>query len=96
MKKQWTMTLAAFALGILTAALAIGLGGGRALDPAAPVQAQTFNPGQVYALSADQFLATTNVDGDRVYLWYFERTGKKSDSKIYFVNQASVAGPKMN
>lgn len=94
--KIWTIALGAFAAGMLVEALAIGFGAGRALDPVAPAEAQTFSPGQVYALSTDKFLATTNASGDQVFLWYFERTGRKEASRIYYVATATTAGPKMD
>jgi hypothetical protein len=79
------------------AGLGLALGGGaRALDPAAPAQAQSVNTERVLLLSADGYFVTASSSGNEVFLWYFERKGAKAESKIYYVNKASAStGPEM-
>ena len=53
------------------------------------------NSSTVSALTHDTFFVTTNQGGDKTYLWYFERNGRKIQSKLYFVALATTGGPKL-
>jgi hypothetical protein len=83
----------------MTAMLAIGVALGALLRggavPASPAQAQLVGPNTVYTLSNDGFLTTSNQEGDRVFLWYFEREVDRAKSQIYFVSQAGVGNPSL-
>lgn len=72
--------------------IAIGRVGEQRLDPTPPAVAQMpdLSSGRILTLSNDGYFVTVGSEGTYVFLWYFERRGDKTKSKIYYVTQAHV------
>ncbi len=93
---NWKQVIAPFLLGAMAMAAGYWLHGREAALPlGVPARAQALGNEQVSMLSASNFFVTTNSEGNHVRLWFFERRGAKEDSRLYYVTQATEAGPSL-
>lgn len=70
-----------------------GMGTDEFLKVFPQAQAQMLSSGVIPALDRDSYFVTTSQGGDKVFLWYFKRDGRKELSSIYFVAHANTNGP---
>lgn len=62
-----------------------------ALLPSASAQnpASTTLPG-IYYLARDTYFLTTNSEGNKVNLWYYDFEAQQEDNKVYLVKSATA------
>ncbi|HPB30852.1 MAG TPA: hypothetical protein PLB62_05310 [Candidatus Sumerlaeota bacterium] len=56
-----------------------------------PAQAQMIGTTQLYTMTSSSYVITTNANGDRVFVYYFDAKPDRDKSTISFITTAGAA-----
>lgn len=77
-------------IGLLANAAALFYSGRGTAGLATPANAAAEQQQQYFVLQQDTYLVTTNEDGRRAYLWYFDYSPRREDTTLTHVKSASA------